>query len=622
LGRLAVSLRDSGRTVEIRREDVVNEFWSLARAHWGSGGPTPSMAIEIDTERFLARLGWLAPACRQECISIEWEPEVAQLVISSREERGRLDATLDDPEVLDLGVVLDRLGGGGYRRALRDFQLQDLRRVLGLPNAANFSVPGAGKTAVELACFAAERAVGRVERMLVAAPISAYESWQEEVRECFEDPPRIHVHQGGSVPGGAEIVLLNYQRLLYSYPEVAAWVADRPTLLCLDEAHRIKRGRSGGWGSACLDLAYLAARRDVLTGTPAPQSPADIGVLLDFLWLGQGSRILPSAVWFREPPPGLGRQVAESIGPLFVRTTKSDLDLPPVEHRIQPVEPDALQREIYEALRSRFAPRRPLSLAQRAGFSRLGEIVMYLLEAATNPGLLTAGSSGDDPRFFRHPPLPVAADSPLAELLARYAAHETPSKFVALAQLLARNRQEGRKTLVWSSFVRNLELLRGELASLGPAVVHGGVPLGAEAIGISTREQELARFREDPDCWVLLANPAALGEGISLHTVCHDAVYLERTFNAGQYLQSIDRIHRLGLAPEVGTRVTFLVTPGTIDGAVAERVAKKAELMGQMLDDTDIATLSLPDEEDIGAPFDLGDRGDVEALFDHLAGDE
>jgi SNF2 family DNA or RNA helicase len=247
---------------------------------------------------------------------------------------------------------------------------------------------------------------------------------------------------------------------------------------------------------------------------------------------------------------------------------------------------------------------------------------MYLLEAATNPGLLTAGSSGDDPRFFRHPPLPVAADSPLAELLARYAAHETPSKFVALAQLLARNRQEGRKTLVWSSFVRNLELLRGELASLGPAVVHGGVPLGAEAIGISTREQELARFREDPDCWVLLANPAALGEGISLHTVCHDAVYLERTFNAGQYLQSIDRIHRLGLAPEVETRVTFLVTPGTIDGAVAERVAKKAELMGQMLDDTDIATLSLPDEEDIGAPFDLGDRGDVEALFDHLAGDE
>jgi hypothetical protein len=621
LGRLSVSLRESGRTIEVRREDVADEFWSLVRAHWGSDGPTPSVAIELDTERFLARLGWLAPACRQEGISIGWGSDVAALVVSNREERSRLEAALTAPEVLSADDVRERLAAGGYRRVLREFQVQDLRHLIGLPNGANFSVPGAGKTAVELACFAAERALGRVERMLVAAPISAYESWEEELRECFADPPNLHIHEGGSVPMSAEIILLNYQRLLYSYPEVAAWVAGRPTLLCLDEAHRIKRGRSGGWGSACLDLAYLAARRDVLTGTPAPQSPADIGVLLDFLWLGQGSRILPSSVWFREPPPGVGRQVAESIAPLFVRTTKSDLDLPPVDHRVVPVEPNVLQREIYEALRSRFAPRRPLSLRQRASFSRLGEIVMYLLEAATNPGLLTAGSSGDDPRFFRHPPLPITADSTLAELLARYAAHETPSKFVALAQLLARNREEGRKTLVWSNFVRNLELLRGELEGLAPAVIHGGVPRGGEMVGKITREQELARFREDPSCWVLLANPAALGEGVSLHTVCHDAVYLDRTFNAGQYLQSIDRIHRLGLGPEVETRVTFLVTPGTIDDAVSERVAKKAELMGQMLDDTDIVTLALPDEDDVGAPFDLGDRGDVESLFDHLAGD-
>ena len=49
----------------------------------------------------------------------------------------------------------------------------------------------------------------------------------------------------------------------------------------------MKRGRDGEWGTACLDLAFLADRRDILTGTPAPQHPADLRALLDFLWPGQ-----------------------------------------------------------------------------------------------------------------------------------------------------------------------------------------------------------------------------------------------------------------------------------------------------------------------------------------------
>ena len=35
-------------------------------------------------------------------------------------------------------------------------------------------------------------------------------------------------------------------------------------------------------------------------------------------------------------------------------------------------------------------------------------------------------------------------------------------------------------------------------------------------------------------------------EGISLHKVCKRALYLDRTYNAAQYLQSRDRIHRIG----------------------------------------------------------------------------
>ena len=93
-----------------------------------------------------------------------------------------------------------------------------------------------------------------------------------------------------------------------------------------------------------------------------------------------------------------------------------------------------------------------------------------------------------------------------------------------------------------------------KLSEYQPAIVHGGV---------ADRDGQLDRFRSDADCHVLLANPAAIGEGISLHQVCHDAIYLERTFNAGHYLQSVDRIHRLGLKPDAETRVTILSSAGT-----------------------------------------------------------
>jgi SNF2 family DNA or RNA helicase len=119
---------------------------------------------------------------------------------------------------------------------------------------------------------------------------------------------------------------------------------------------------------------------------------------------------------------------------------------------------------------------------------------------------------------------------------------------------------------------------------------------------------------------VLLANPAALGEGVSLHEVCHDAIYLDRTFNAGQYLQSVDRIHRLGLPPDQETRVTFLITTGSIDDRIDQRIAEKAEHLALMLDDPDLTTMALPDDEEFGEAIE--DLADLDALFAHLRGDD
>src|SRR5262249_16991443 len=128
---------------------------------------------------------------------------------------------------------------------------------------------------------------------------------------------------------------------------------------------------------------------------------------------------------------------------------------------------------------------------------------------------------------------------------------------------------EGNRSVIWTSFTQNVERLAVMLSDLGATYIHGGVPTGSSD-DPETRQGRIAAFHSPlGDCMVLIANPAACSEGISLHKVCHHAIYVDRTYNAAHYLQSVDRIHRLGLPPETLTHIHVLesVAPN-ITGAI------------------------------------------------------
>ena len=295
---LALGLGDDPPQVHVGRgADVSDAFWLELIAEWGTAGVHPGHGVELRVELFLARLRWLAPACRRHGVSLKWAPELAQLLAAARSERHELDIALGEELALDPDGVLVRLHSTRFdldRRTLRPFQLRDAGKLLSLLHGANFSVPGAGKTTTAYAVYEAERAARRVEQLLVVAPLSAFDAWQSEADSCFRDGQRpIVAAVADSVPADAEIALVNYHRLTPNYGTLAKWVRQKPTLVLLDEAHRMKRGWDGQWGSACLNLAFLAKRRDILTGTPAPQSAADLLALVDFLWPGQARRVVP-----------------------------------------------------------------------------------------------------------------------------------------------------------------------------------------------------------------------------------------------------------------------------------------------------------------------------------------
>jgi len=617
---LAVRLADDRATVSLDRgEGIDDDTWLQLRAEWSAGGSDSTYRIVVPLERFMALRNGFFARCRVLGVAADAELAVLALVSRAKASRVELDKIRKEPRDLDVGAVEELLKDTRFKRPLRTFQIRDLSRLLGLEHGANFSVPGAGKTTVAYAVYEAERARGRVDRLLVISPISAFESWESEAVECLKDGPTPMRYAGGKVPARTEVVVTNYQRLAASYEHVAAWVRDHRVMLVLDEAHRMKKGRSGEWGAACLDLAYLAVRRDILTGTPAPQGPRDFVALVDFLWPNEALRILPSDALVPNPPDDAGPRVATTLRPLFTRTNKAELDLPPVVMKVQQVPLESLQREIYEAMRQIYGNQiAAMSRREASDFAAKGRIVIYLLEAATNPKLLAAGSIGDAD-VFRHPPLDIPQGSRLADLVANYNLYETPAKFQQLAALVEENAKLGRKTLIWSNFVRNLLALERQFGVYHPALAFGGLSAYSNDIEARTRATEITRFRDDPACLVLLANPAAISEGISLHHHCHDAIYLDRTFNAGQYLQSLDRIHRLGLDTDQETRFTFLVTSETIDEVVDARVRVKAERLGEMIDDPNLASVALPDDEDYGEVIDAPD--DVVALFAHLRGD-
>jgi SNF2 family DNA or RNA helicase len=495
-------------------------------------------------------------------------------------------AVASEPVSEDLIRV--RLKEAGFERVLTDRQMRNVRKLVAMDSGATFSVPGAGKTTEALAFYFYKRSVDA--RLVIVCPKNAFAVWEEQIQECVKgfDKNGIVRLIGGEqnihrlLENDPAVSLITYQQLPNVVSLVGQYLARHRCFMFVDESHKMKRGSGGVWASALLSVSHLAEYKLVLSGTPMPQSAYDLVAQFQFL--------------FPEIQVD-GDSVASLIKPVYVRTTKKELNIPQLDRYAIPIQLTSEQRYVYNLLRSEVARQadNTLSTNKRSQYRLLGRSAMRLLQFVSNPALLL--SSGAIP------------ESLLADVLA---SGDSPK--IALACQRARElAAQGKKTMIWSSFVQNVELIAARLADLGADYIHGGVETGSEEEE-QTRERKISRFHSDKRAFVLVGNPAACGESISLHTVCHHAIYVDRIFNVAQYLQSEDRIHRLGLSPDQSTTIELLVCPDTIDETVDVRLRAKVKRMGEVLEDPDlnIDPVSFdPEDEEL-------DAGDVEALLKHL----
>ena len=253
-------------------------------------------------------------------------------------------------------------------RPLRDRQMLDAFFMATVGRAADFSVPGAGKTATVLGVFAYLRHLGLARRIVVVCPKNGFESWEKEWVATFGDKLPLSCFSLGdpaiaamsterrrnalSLDSGAcNLFTFNYESLSGYVRELHAIIPDQ-TLLVFDEVHRVK-AIGGRRAEAALEAADGAKFVIALTGTPIPNTYQDIYNLLHILYPEDYDTFFgyePGEL--RAPDADLQASLNDSLAPFFCRTNKDELGVPrPEPDEIVEVEAtpdeDTLLRVLY-----------------------------------------------------------------------------------------------------------------------------------------------------------------------------------------------------------------------------------------------------------------------------------
>ncbi|HZS74074.1 MAG TPA: DEAD/DEAH box helicase [Candidatus Nitrosotalea sp.] len=511
-------------------------------------------------------------------------------------------------------------------KQLMQYQIIPVKHASKLGFAANFSVPGSGKTWMAYATYFIQKSRGEVDRLLIIGPNSSFKPWETEYYEMTGKYPSPSIRISGSIKerrtlfnslGEWEIFLVNYHMVWREEEAIAELLQKHKFMIVVDESHHIKNP-NGRATRAVLNLSRYAKKRMVLSGTPVPNNFEDIWSQITFLY--PNMEILGTYPDFqynlqRHNPH---EYVRESISPLYTRISKSMLDLPEPEVFRMDVPMSDIQKRIYDAIRGHIRESDKIQREDELAVLEWRKFAMiYLLESSTDPSLLTKSSQYRE-KTIMHEGLPIQ------NLIDEYSKYEIPNKLKAVQKLaesiMAKEDPVTRnpsKVIIWCSFVASIDKVANMLEKYNPICIHGAIPKDEEEDPEDNREDRIETFKNDPQCNVLIANPASLAESVSLHKWCHDAIYLDRTFNGGHYMQSLERIHRIGMDPHVTTRYHILLSGDSIDQRINDRLEIKKQRMLDILNESDIDEINYDlDFNEFNRENEIND--DFASIQDHL----
>ncbi|MEG2832254.1 MAG: SNF2-related protein [Bacilli bacterium] len=489
-------------------------------------------------------------------------------------------------------------------RQLREKQMWDSFYMCVMKKSCNFSVPGSGKTSSVLGVYAYLSNKGFIDKVIMIGPKNSFGSWIDEFKICFKNKRELrefNIQNYKSVEekkysilyktGNKNLLLFNYESLGSILDEISG-IIDSNTLLVFDEAHKIK-AIQGQRAENALIISKKAYFTIAMTGTPIPNSYADLKNILNILYCDEYNDFFKfSDIQLKNPNKNDIEEINNKLQPFFCRTTKEQLSVPAANKDIIiDTMANNIESRIFDILCMKYAKKKLVLFIR---ILQLESNPRLLLEAIENncldfSDILCTQGTIDDIEYKDYSDEIVKLINSISKTTKFDKCIEEAFKLVS----------QGKSIIIWCIFIDSILNIKTELRKKGVSI---------ECIFGNTDNDErnyiLERFKlKEID--ILITNPHTLAESISLHGVCHDAIYFEYSYNLVHLLQSKDRIHRLGLSREQYTQYYYLqnyyVTSDgskfSLDNRIYERLLEKENTMLKAIENNIFEPITSSDED-------------------------
>lgn len=459
-------------------------------------------------------------------------------------------------------------------RPLKDKQVQSAIHIIEMERSLNFSVPGSGKTSTVIGAFEYLSSLPtydkrHLKKLLVIGPVNCSKSWKDEYQivskraslhsplclinsDNITDKIDVLEHDFDS----SRLIIINYE-LLTKIEDSLLNLIDERTMVVFDEIHRIKKIDSLKY-KALKKIIDKTRYRVALTGTPLPNGYIDLYNMFSLL---HDDFVLTHFNMYENElkhddnkyrKTGLQNiSLNKSLFPFYIRVSKEDLKVPLAERdHIIEIQTNNYERELYFNIKN-------------SKFNSF-ESTIKMIEIGCVP--FKCNQSID---YYDVKSVNFEKDLYMT------------SKLIKFLSVIKKN---NNKCVVWCNFVDTINIVTKLLNDNGyyAKSIYGETPQ-------DERDKTIDEFNYG-QLQMIVTNPATLAESVSLHKSCHEAHYLELNYNLYQYLQSRDRIHRLGLKDTDKTNYYIYINfyddnnKHSKDYEIYKALQKKEELMKKSIE--------------------------------------
>ena len=395
---------------------------------------------------------------------------------------------------------------------------------------------------------------------LVICPASVLHNWRRE-SEKFTPDMKVLVLESGQARHNLrkyipehDIVVTNYSILRRDLEDLAKFSFKA---VVLDEAQFIKNPGAQVTKSV---KQLKADHKLALTGTPIENRMLDLWSIVDFIqpsYLGDQEHFTQTYdIKVAEKEEGVARiarrKLSAKLRPLLLRRIKKQVakDLPDrIEQRLDCELPEE-QRKLYLAELKRSREQVMKAVKQKG----IAKSKMHVLAALTRLRQICC-----------HPGL-VGSDT-------------CSGKMDTLFELVEPLLEEGHKVLIFSQFVRMLQILEKQFDDRK-------IPTFLLTGETKNRQEIVNEFQADESPSVFLLSLRAAGTGLNLTSASYVVIY-DPWWNPAVEAQAIDRTHRIGQTSTVNAYK--MISPGTVEEKIWDLQQQKAKTVSDVLGDEGFA---------------------------------